>query len=220
MLCFNIHGENSICWIVYISTIPWYIQFNYSLSCIVSMNSSGAALNLNFKSHVQCYMNLLATHRMYSVTGIYWQHIVCTVLQEFTWNQYLLATHRMYSVTGIYWQHIVCTVLQEFTWNQYLLATHRMSARFDYNRPNFEKKTCRPNVQYHMFTENDDSKFLFSLIGLISLLQHLQNTIWRTLCLLQNVTPCFVKQGCSFLCVSPSQVCNLRTRLSALFIFK
>ena len=151
MLCFNIHGENSICWIVYISTIPWCIQFNYSLSCIVSMNSSGAALYLNFKSHVQCYMNLLATHRMYSVTGIYWQHIVyCTVLQEFTWNQYLLATHRMYSVTeiymksvftgntsyvqcyrnsleiSIYWQHIVCTVLHEFTWNQYLLATHRM----------------------------------------------------------------------------------------------
>ena len=176
MLCFNIHGENSICWIVYISTIPWYIQFNYSLSCIVSMNSSGAALNLNFKSHVQCYMNLLATHRMYSVTGIYWQHIV------------------------------YCTVLQEFTWNQYLLATHRMSARFDYNRPNFEKKTCRPNVQCHIFTENDDSTFLFSLMGLISLLQHLQNTIWRTLCLLQNVTPCFVKQGCSFLCVSESSL--------------
>ena len=30
----------------------------------------------------------------------------------------------------------------------------------------------------------------------------------------KNVTPCFVRKGCSF-CVSPSQVCNLRTRLSA-----
>ena len=79
--------------------------------------------------------------------------------------------------------------------------------------PILKKKTCLPNVHDHIFTENDDSKFLFSLMGRITLPQYLQNTIWCTLCLQKMLRRVLSDRGAVFF-VSPSHVCNLRTRLS------